>query len=96
MGKDKGEGEMPIYWYKAVDGAHCRLCKGRFEVRQGIDDESLTRCPECDAEIMSLFSCPLLWRKVSPSQEEILDRYTVEESDELSLEEGFAEDEVWE
>ena len=44
---------MPIYEYKAVDGVHWKLCRGRFEVRQGIDDAPLTRCPECGAEIRS-------------------------------------------
>jgi len=87
---------MPIYEYKAVDGVHCRLCKGRFEVRQGINDEPLKRCPECGAEIRKLFSRPFLWRKKSLSQEEALDRYTGEEVNELGLEEDFTEDEVWE
>jgi len=87
---------MPIYEYKAVDGAHCKLCKGRFEVRQGINDEPLKRCPECGAEIRRLFSRPFLGRKESFSEEETFDRYTGEEAAELGLEEDLAEDEVWE
>jgi putative FmdB family regulatory protein len=87
---------MRIYEYKAVDGVHCRLCKGRFEVRQGINDEPLKRCPECGAEIRRLFSRPFLWRKESLSQEETFDGYIEKEADELGLEENFAEDEVWE
>jgi putative FmdB family regulatory protein len=87
---------MPIYEYKAVGDAHCKLCRGRFEVRQGINDEPLSKCPECGAEVRRLFSRPFLCRKESLSQEETFDRYTEEEADELGLEEGFAEDEVWE
>jgi putative FmdB family regulatory protein len=91
----KEEGEMPIYEYKAVDGAHCRLCKGRFEVRQGINDEPLRRCPECGAEIRKLFSRPFLGRKESFSHEGPFN-YMEDEADELGLEEDLAEDEVWE
>ena len=87
---------MRIYEYKAVDGVHCRLCKGRFEVRQGINDEPLKRCPECGAEIRRLCSRPFLWRKESLSQEETFDGYIEKEADKLGLEENFAEDEVWE
>jgi putative FmdB family regulatory protein len=91
----KEEGEMPIYEYKAVDGAHCRLCKGRFEVRQGINDEPLRRCPECGSEIRKLFSRPFLGRKESFSHEGPFN-YMEDEADELGLEEDLAEDEVWE
>ena len=96
MGEDGGEGEMPIYEYKAVDGAHCKQCKGRFEVRQGINDEPLKRCPECGAEIRRFFSRPFLYRKESLSEEGTFDGYTEGEANELGLEEDFAEDEVWE
>ena len=87
---------MPIYEYRAVDGVHCRLCTGRFEVRQRINDGPLKRCPECGAEIRRLFSRPFLLRKESPAKEETLDRYGREEADELGTGEDFAEDEVWE
>ena len=87
---------MPIYEYKAAGNAHCKLCKVRFEVRQGINDEPLSRCPECGAEVRKLFSRPFLSLRESLSQKETFDRYTEEEADELGLEEGFAEDEVWE
>ena len=87
---------MPIYEYKAVGDAHCRMCRDTFEVRQGIKDEPLKNCPECGAEVRRLFSSPFLCRKESLSQEETFDRYTEEEADELGLEEVFAEDEVWE
>ena len=87
---------MPIYEYKAAGEAHCKLCKGRFEVRQGINDEPLSRCPKCGAEVKKLFSRPFLCLKEPLSQEETFDRYTGEEADELGLEGGFAEDEIWE
>ena len=86
---------MPIYEYKSKNGAHCKLCKGRFEVRLGINDEPLKRCPECGAEVRRLFSRPFLCRKESFSHEGFLN-YMEDEADELGLEEGFAEDEVWE
>ena len=87
---------MPIYEYKAVGNTHCKLCKVRFEVRQGISDKPLSTCPECGAEVKKLFSRPFLCLKESLSQKETFNRYTAEEADELGLEEGFAEDEVWE
>jgi putative FmdB family regulatory protein len=85
---------MPIYEYKAKDGTHCKLCKGRFEVRQGINDEPLTRCPECGAEIKRLFSRPFLSRKKSFSREGAYN-YMEDEADELGQEEDSDEDEVW-
>jgi putative FmdB family regulatory protein len=91
----KEEGEMPIYEYKARNGTHCKLCKGRFEVRQGISDEPLKRCPECGAEIKRLFSRPFLGRKESFCHEGPLN-YLEDEADELGLEEDLAEGEVWE
>jgi len=78
---------MPIYEYKSKNGAHCKLCKNKFEVRQGINDEPLKRCPECGAEIRRLFSRPFLWRKESLSHEGPFN-YMEDEADELGLEEG--------
>ena len=86
---------MPIYEYKSKNGVHCKLCKGRFEVRQGINDEPLKRCPECGAEIRRLFSRPFLGRRESFSHEGAFN-YMEDEADELKLEENLAEDEVWE
>ena len=86
---------MPIYEYKARDGAHCKLCKGGFEVRQGINDEPLKRCPECGAEIRKLFSRPFLGRKESLNHEGAFN-YMEDEGGELGLDEDLAEDEVWE
>ena len=86
---------MPIYEYKAKDGAHCKLCKNKFEVRQGINDEPLKRCPECGAEIRRVFSRPFLFRKGSFSHEGAFN-YMEDEANELGLDEDLAEDEVWE
>ena len=86
---------MPIYEYKSKNGANCKLCKNKFEVRQGINDEPLKRCPECGAEIRRLFSRPILGRKESFGHEGPLN-YMEDEADELGLEEDLAEDEVWE
>ena len=86
---------MPIYEYKAKDGSHCKLCKNKFEVRQGINDEPLKRCPECGAEIKKVFSHPFLFRKESLSHEGAFN-YMEDEAGELGLDEDLAEDEVWE
>ena len=86
---------MPIYEYKSKDGAHCKVCKNTFEVRQGIDDEPLTRCPECGAEIRRVFSRPFLSRRESLNHEGPLN-YLEDEDEDLGLEEDVAEDEVWE
>ncbi len=87
---------MPIYEYKSKNGANCKLCKNKFEVRQGINDEPLKRCPECGADIRRLFSRPFLVRKQSLSEEATFDEYTGEEADEIGLEEDLAEEEIWE
>ena len=87
---------MPIYEYRASGKAHCKLCKDKFEVRQGMNDEPLRSCPKCGSEVTKLFSLPFLCLKESLSQEETFDTYPEEEADELGLEEGFGEDEVWE
>ena len=87
---------MPIYEYKATGKAHCKLCKDKFEVRQGMNDEPLKSCPECGSEVMRLFSLPFLCLKESLGQEETFAPHAEEAADELGLDEGFAEDEVWE
>jgi putative FmdB family regulatory protein len=91
----KEEGAMPIYEYKSKNGAYCKVCKNKFEVRQGIDDEPLTRCPECGAEIRRVFSRPFLGRRESLSNEGPLN-YLEDEDDEIGLDEEPDEDEVWE
>ena len=89
---------MPIYEYKAKNGAHCKLCKGKFEVRQGINDAPLTRCPECGAEIRRLFSRPFLSRKESFNHEGPMNYMEdmEDKGDELGLDEDLDENEVWE
>ena len=86
---------MPIYEYQAIGNTHCRLCKNKFEVKQGMNDEPLKRCPECGAEVKKLFSRPFIYLKESLSQEEAFDAYAGAEADELGLDEGFAEDGIW-
>jgi putative FmdB family regulatory protein len=86
---------MPIYEYKSRNGAHCKLCKDEFEVKQGINDEPLTQCPECGAEIRKVFSRPYLGRREFLSHEGPMN-YLEDEDDEAGLEEDLAEDEVWE
>jgi putative FmdB family regulatory protein len=36
---------VPVYEYQCLDKGH------RFEIRQGFNDEPVTTCPECDAEV---------------------------------------------
>jgi putative FmdB family regulatory protein len=91
----KKEGAMPIYEYKSKNGVHCKLCKDKFEVKQGMNDEPLTRCPECGAEIRKVFSRPFLGRGESLSREGPLN-YLEDEEDQMGLDEEPDEDEVWE
>jgi len=86
---------MPIYEYKAVGHTHCELCKDKFEVRQGINDEPLKKCPKCGSEVRRLISRSFLCLKDSLSQKETFGTHTEEEADKLRLEEGFAPDEIW-
>lgn len=87
---------MPIYEYKAADGARCRLCRGRFEVRQGIGDEPLKTCPECGAAVRRLFSPPFLLRREALSHEDTFDSCGGREGDDMDLEDDFPGDEAWE
>ena len=86
---------MPIYEYKAISNTHCELCKDKFEVRQGINDEPLKQCPKCGSEVRRLFSRPFLYLKEPLSQKETFATHTEEEADKLGLEESFAEDQIW-
>jgi putative FmdB family regulatory protein len=48
---------MPIYEYQAkAPPAGCEQCRERFEIRQSIHDEPLTRCPNCGRPIERLIS----------------------------------------
>lgn len=86
---------MPIYEYKAVNGVCCRLCRGRFEVRQGINDEPVQTCPDCGAAVTKLYSLPFLPRGESLNDEEAFGRYEGDEFDELGLEDDLAGGEGW-
>jgi putative FmdB family regulatory protein len=86
---------MPIYEYKAAYDACCQFCKGKFEVRQGMNDEPLTRCPRCGSAVKRLFSRPFISLKETLFEDETFDTYTEEEADGLGLEGGFAEDQIW-
>jgi putative FmdB family regulatory protein len=87
---------MPIYEYRAVGDNHCEFCRDKFEVRQGINDEPLRRCPECGAEVRRLFPRSFVSLKGPLTSEEAFATHTEEEADEPGLDEGFGEDEVWE
>ena len=87
---------MPIYEYKAIGETSCQLCRKKFEVRQSMSDEPLRNCPQCGAPVRKLFSRPFLCSKEPLSEEETFEKHTEEEADELGLEEGFGEDEIWE
>ena len=46
---------MPIYEYRAIKRG-CNYCQDRFEIRQSVDAEPLTRCPRCQAPVRRLIS----------------------------------------
>lgn len=46
---------MPLYKYEA-EGQGCSHCQSRFEVLQRVDQEPLTRCPECGQLVRRVFS----------------------------------------
>jgi len=60
-----------------------------------MNDEPLTKCPECGADISKVFSRPFLGRRESLSHEGPMN-YLEDEDDEAGFEEDLAEDEVWE
>ena len=41
---------MPVYEYE------CEVCRKRFDIRRGFDDESVTECPECGGRAHRLFT----------------------------------------
>ncbi len=48
---------MPTYEYQAEDPtAGCAHCRDRFEVRQSMRDEPLTKCPQCGGPVVRLVS----------------------------------------
>ena len=51
---------MPIYTYQCHGERHCEYCREIFELRQRIDDERLTACPECGAPVRRVITPPAL------------------------------------
>lgn len=50
---------MPIYVYEARDAKKgCGRCRGGFEISQRLNDERLTVCPDCGAEIYRVIQAP--------------------------------------
>jgi putative FmdB family regulatory protein len=48
---------MPIYEYQAkIPTRGCSICRKGFEYFQGIDEDPLTRCPNCGGEIKRIIS----------------------------------------
>ena len=48
---------MPIYEYESMDpDKGCTKCLGGFEILQHMDDEPLSRCPECGQAIRKIIS----------------------------------------
>lgn len=46
---------MPLYSYKAKNSEKsCEYCKDGFETFQGIREETLEYCPECENEIVRI------------------------------------------
>ena len=86
---------MSIYEYKAVSGG-CEYCRRRFEVRQGMSEPPLGKCPRCGAPVRRLFSRSHISVIESLSGKEKLVKRSPEEADELGLTDGFAEDRIYE
>lgn len=87
---------MPIYEYRASGSEGCDLCRTRFEVRQRMEEAPLAACPRCGAAVRRLFSRHLIVFSEPLPLEETFATHTEEEADQLGLEGGFAEDEIWE
>jgi putative FmdB family regulatory protein len=48
---------MPIYEYRVKSPTEgCALCREVFEIKQSMDDEALTACPECHHEVVRIIS----------------------------------------
>lgn len=46
---------MPVYEYGPVSGS-CKICNGRFERFQSINDEAYSKCPICNEPCKRLIS----------------------------------------
>ena len=50
---------MPIYVYEAREPERgCEKCREGFEVNQRLDEERLTRCPTCGADVFRVIQAP--------------------------------------
>jgi putative FmdB family regulatory protein len=48
---------MPIYEYQSVNSdCVCPVCRGPFEIIQGIDEKPLTSCPSCGNKVKKIIS----------------------------------------
>jgi putative FmdB family regulatory protein len=48
---------MPTYEYESTDPeAACERCRERFEVRQSMREEPLTKCPQCGGPVERVIS----------------------------------------
>ena len=48
---------MPIYEYESTDIAQaCEKCRYAFEFFQGVNDEALSRCPDCGKPVRKIIS----------------------------------------
>jgi len=85
---------MPIYEYKAV-GRGCGYCQNKFEVKQGINEKPLKKCPKCGAAVKRLISRPFISISEPLPLEETFATHTEKEAEELGLEEEFGEDRIY-
>jgi putative FmdB family regulatory protein len=51
---------MPFYEYIASGEPHCPLCGEGFDRLQKLDDDDLSVCPDCGAEVVRKISAPNL------------------------------------
>lgn len=50
---------MPIYEYQAQNFEEsCSFCVEKFEILQGMNEPEVKKCPECNNNIMKMFSTP--------------------------------------
>lgn len=70
---------MPLYEYQAISqDRSCTYCRGTFEELQAINDDQLRHCPKCKNPVRRIIS----WchgAVVSPSEEDVRVRHTVNE-----------------
>jgi putative FmdB family regulatory protein len=50
---------MPVYEYGASgESEGCKVCNPGFSIHQGMNEESLKKCPECGSDIKRLLFVP--------------------------------------